>query len=92
MWFGIFAAAGSAGGGISRGFLRTRNEPHDLQLGADEHDFAWGTLRYVDTFEEEKEIDLAAVAAELRQCDRDMEETDRLIRGFCEELGIDAPL
>ncbi len=46
----------------------------------------------MDTFEEEEDIDLAAVVAELRQCDRDMEESDRLIRGFCEELGIDAPL
>jgi hypothetical protein len=46
--------------------------------------------RYVDRFEEE-EIDLAAVAVQLRQCDRDMLETDRLIRRFCEELGIDAP-
>ncbi|MFK0729660.1 MAG: hypothetical protein ACFKPT_23785 [Gloeotrichia echinulata GP01] len=44
----------------------------------------------MDTFEEE-EIDLAAVAVQLRQCDRDMLETDRLIRRFCEELGIDAP-
>src|SRR4028119_1703871 len=53
-----------------------------------ENDFNLNIPRYVDTFEEEEEIDLAAVALELRQVDRDMEETDRLIRGFCNELGI----
>ncbi len=58
----------------------------------EENDFNLNIPRYVDTFEEEEDIDLAAVVAELRQCDRDMEESDRLIRGFCEELGIDAPL
>jgi type I restriction enzyme M protein len=45
----------------------------------------------VDTFEEEDEIDLTAVAQELRQIDAGMEENDRLIRGFCEELGIEIP-
>ena len=40
----------------------------------------------------EEEIDLAAVAKELRQIDRDMEANDRVIRGFCEELGIEVPL
>lgn len=29
---------------------------------------------------------------EIREIDQDMVETDRLIRGFCEELGIEAPL
>ena len=48
--------------------------------------------RYVDTFEEEEEIDLAAVAAKLRQCDYDMVAIDEAIKGFCDELGIDAPL
>ncbi|WP_269141808.1 hypothetical protein [Nostoc sp. NZL] len=37
-------------------------------------------------------IDLADVAAELRQCDRDMVAINEAIKGFCEQLGIDAPL
>jgi len=57
----------------------------------EENDFNLNIPRYVDTFEEEEEIDLAAVALELRQIDRDMVESNRLIRGFCDELGIDAP-
>jgi type I restriction enzyme M protein len=57
-----------------------------------ENDFNLNIPRYVDTFEEEEEIDLAAVAAELRQCDRDMVAIDEAIKGFCDELGIDAPL
>ncbi len=57
-----------------------------------ENDFNLNIPRYVDTFEEEEKIDLAAIALELRSMDREMEESDRVIRGFCEELGIDAPL
>ena len=47
--------------------------------------------RYVDTFEEEEEIDLGAIALELRSMDREMEDNDRVIREFCEELGIGVP-
>ena len=57
-----------------------------------ENDFNLNIPRYVDTFEEEEEIDLAAIALELRSMDRLMEDNDRVIRGFCEELGIDVPL
>ena len=57
-----------------------------------ENDFNLNIPRYVDTFEEEEAIDLTAVAIELRQIDRDMAGIDQAIKGFCEELGIDAPL
>jgi type I restriction enzyme M protein len=57
-----------------------------------ENDFNLKIPRYVDTFEEEEEIDLAAIALELRSMDREMADNDRLIRGFCEELGIEVPL
>ncbi len=57
-----------------------------------ENDFNLNIPRYVDTFEEEEEIDLAAISLELREIDREMEENDRLIREFCAELGIEAPL
>jgi type I restriction enzyme M protein len=56
-----------------------------------ENDFNLNIPRYVDTFEEEEEIDLGAIAAELQSMDRAMEENDRIIRGFCEELGIEVP-
>ncbi len=56
-----------------------------------ENDFNLNIPRYVDTFEEEEEIDLGAIAMELQSIDGDMGETDRIIRGFCEELGIEVP-
>ncbi|MBV1788441.1 type I restriction-modification system subunit M [Marinobacterium sp. D7] len=57
-----------------------------------ENDYNLNIPRYVDTFEEEEPVDLAAVAAELKQLDRDMVEIDEAIRGYCDELGIDAPV
>lgn len=57
-----------------------------------ENDFNLNIPRYVDTFEEEEDIDLDALAREIREIDREIVETDRLICGFCEELGIEAPL
>ena len=57
-----------------------------------ENDYNLNIPRYVDTFEEEEPIDLVAVVKELREVDRTMGETDQLIRGFCEELGIEAPV
>jgi len=56
-----------------------------------ENDYNLNIPRYVDTFEEEEEIDLAAVSLELRQIDRDMVGIDAIIKGFCDELGIDTP-
>ena len=47
--------------------------------------------RYVDTFEEEEPVDLSAVSQELKQLEKDMQETDEVIAGFCKELGIETP-
>jgi type I restriction enzyme M protein len=57
-----------------------------------ENDFNLNIPRYVDTFEEEEPVNLEAVAKELRQIDADMIEIDAKIAGFCEELGIEAPV
>ena len=57
-----------------------------------ENDYNLNIPRYVDTFEEETPIDLAAVTQELKQLDNDMAELDKTIQGFCDELGIEAPL
>jgi len=46
----------------------------------------------VDTFEAEAEIDLAAVAAEVRAIDGNMAAVDKSIRDFCAELGLEAPV
>ncbi|SCX84325.1 type I restriction-modification system subunit M [Flavobacterium caeni] len=55
------------------------------------NDYNLNIPRYVNTFEEAEKIDLDAVALELRELDKAMVETDRVIAGFCGELGISAP-
>lgn len=57
-----------------------------------ENDYNLNIPRYVDTFEEEEPVDLAAVTAELKQIDAEMLKTDKIIKGFCDELGIEAPV
>ncbi len=56
-----------------------------------ENDYNLNIPRYVDTFEEEEPVDLAAVSQQLRALDSDMAETDKTIATFCKELGIDTP-
>ena len=57
-----------------------------------ENDYNLNIPRYVDTFEEEEPVDLAAVTKELKQIDEDMVGIDETIQGFCDELGIEAPV
>ncbi|NRQ43602.1 type I restriction-modification system subunit M [Rheinheimera sp. YQF-2] len=57
-----------------------------------ENDYNLNIPRYVDTFEEEEPVDLAAVAKEIKQLDKDMVDIDQAIRDFCKELGIEAPV
>lgn len=47
--------------------------------------------RYVDTFEEEAEIDLDAVVADIRKLDAESAQLDDKIRAYTEELGIPSP-
>ena len=57
-----------------------------------ENDYNLNIPRYVDTFEEEEPVDLAAVVAELKKVEAGMGQLDDAIRGFCAELGIEAPV
>ncbi|NBP69061.1 MAG: type I restriction-modification system subunit M [Cytophagia bacterium] len=56
-----------------------------------ENDYNLNIPRYVDTFEEEEEVNLKAVAKELKKLDADMKATDATISTFCKELGIESP-
>ena len=56
-----------------------------------ENDYNLNIPRYVDTFEEEEPVDLAAVAQELKAIDTDMAATDATIADYCKQLGIDTP-
>ena len=57
-----------------------------------ENDFNLNIPRYVDTFEEEEAVDLAAVAKELKALEVGMQETDKVIAEYCKQLRIEAPL
>lgn len=57
-----------------------------------ENDYNLNIPRYVDTFEAEEPIDLAAVKAELREIDGKMAGLDAQIADFCAQLGIEAPV
>jgi type I restriction enzyme M protein len=56
-----------------------------------ENDYNLNIPRYVDTFEEEEPVDLAAVSSELKTLDKDIQKTDAEIADYCKQLGIDTP-
>ncbi len=56
-----------------------------------ENDYNLNIPRYVDTFEEEEEIDLDAVVAEIHKIEDDSIEIDERIAAYCKELGIKSP-
>lgn len=65
---------------------------HVVELSeVEENDYNLNIPRYVDTFEEEEPVDLAEVSDKLVALEKEMGETDKVIAGFCEELGIKAP-
>ena len=57
----------------------------------EENDYNLNIPRYVDTFDEEVEIDLAAISAQLTALEGDMSVTNKQIARFCKELGIAPP-
>ncbi len=56
-----------------------------------ENDYNLNIPRYVDTFEEEEPVDLQAVSDELKDLEKEMQETDAEIADYCEQLGIEPP-
>jgi type I restriction enzyme M protein len=57
----------------------------------EENDYNLNIPRYVDTFEEEEQIDIDTVATEIQTLDIDLEENETLIASFCKELNIKTP-
>jgi type I restriction enzyme M protein len=55
------------------------------------NDYNLNIPRYVDTFEAEDVIDLAAISAQLIELDKASQATDETIAAFCKELGIEPP-
>jgi len=56
-----------------------------------ENDYNLNIPRYVDTFEEEEPVDIAAVASELKELETEMKDTDKTIAWYCRELDIPTP-
>ena len=56
-----------------------------------DNDYNLNIPRYVDTFEAEDEIDLNAIAQQLKDLELQSQNTDKVIDEFCQELGIDSP-
>ena len=57
----------------------------------EENDFNLNIPRYVDTFEAEEEIDLAKISEKLTALSLEAKQTDKVIAGYCSELGIASP-
>lgn len=57
----------------------------------EENDFNLNISRYVDTYEEEAEIDLTAVAEEIRKTQKEIETINVELKGYFDELGLDFP-
>ncbi|MFL0143077.1 type I restriction-modification system subunit M [Tenacibaculum maritimum] len=56
-----------------------------------ENEYNLNTPRYVDTFEEEEQIDIDTVAIEIQNLNVDLEENETQITSFCKELNIKTP-
>ena len=54
-----------------------------------ENDYNLNIPRYVDTFEEEEEIDIKAVQQDLKQIDKEIAEVDNELNVYLKELGLD---
>lgn len=55
------------------------------------NDYNLNIPRYVDTFEQEIEIDINNVAINIRKLDENITRADSDIAAYCKELGIEAP-
>ena len=52
-----------------------------------ENDFNLNIPRYVDTFEEEEEVDLAKVKADIADLELQLQDTQAKMKEYLEELG-----
>ena len=57
----------------------------------EENDYNLNIPRYVDTFEEEEDLDLEEVSSEIQLLEKDLSETNQTIQSFCKELNISTP-
>ena len=55
------------------------------------NDYNLNIPRYVDTSEEEPEIDLKEVTAKIRATDKEIKEAENVLKSYFDELGLDFP-
>ncbi|MBQ2946670.1 MAG: type I restriction-modification system subunit M [Bacilli bacterium] len=55
----------------------------------EENEYNLNIPRYVDTFEEEEEIDIKQVQQDLKEIDKQIAEVDKELNGYLKELGLD---
>ncbi|MGD9730465.1 MAG: N-6 DNA methylase, partial [Nitrospiraceae bacterium] len=55
-----------------------------------ENDYNLNIPRYVDTFEPEEEIDVAAVQKEINEIEAELADVRQRMAGYLKELGVDA--
>ena len=53
-----------------------------------ENDFNLNITRYVSISKEEEEIDLLAVAEQLKECDKKIESSQKKLNEYLKELGL----
>lgn len=56
-----------------------------------ENEYNLNIPRYVNTFDEQENIDIASVSIQLKNLESEMKDTDSRLTAFCEELNIDTP-
>ena len=57
----------------------------------EENDYNLNIPRYVDTFEEEEDVDLEQVSQEIQSLEKELTQTNQTIQSFCKELNISTP-
>ena len=57
----------------------------------EENDFNLNIPRYVDTFENEEEVDLEILSKEIQDLEKELSETNESIKSYCQELNISNP-
>tara|TARA_B110000196_G_scaffold5178_1_gene4602 strand:- start:9305 stop:10975 length:1671 start_codon:yes stop_codon:yes gene_type:complete len=71
--------------------LDVKGEVLEESNGIEDNDYNLNIPRYVDTFEEEEPVDLAAVTITISGIETELEGVDEKLVDFCKQLGVQAP-
>jgi len=74
-----------------RSQLDDKGEVLEDSNGLEDNGYNLNIARYVDTFEEEESVDLAAVTKSIQGIETDLEGVDKRLADFCKQLNIQAP-